>query len=403
MTPVEAVPVLCATGVAFAGFLTVARWVGNHWYMGAGAVALLGHAAFGALVLPRLPYSWDIGTFHRRAVLILGGGTPATNPTVNSFAVLQSVLYAVFGTDPTVVAVFNGLCAVLVALPAADLARRLYPTLDTTRGFVTAVLFLAPVVFLTVPMRDALGVLLFFSVLAAVARAYDGDRWLSVLAIPLCGALSLLRPELGAILLAGAVAGGLVTALRTTAADPLTVRGLATLATLPAILTLTVVTPRLPVAPFVGRLQRRVVGGDAYLETMTYETGADILLAAPVRALYFQYAPFPLHVTSLFDLVAAAMLPALVVLTVAAYRSARDCNRDIAVLVLLLTTYVLGIVGYGLIDSNFGTTVRHRIPFTFILCILAVPTLERWTNLLLGSVGADTTVDSAPASERIGD
>jgi hypothetical protein len=146
-----------------------------------------------------------------------------------------------------------------------------------------------------------------------------------------------------------------------------------------------------------------VVGGGAYLEGFTYETWVDIVLAAPARALYFQYAPFPLHVTSAFDFVTVLMLPVLVVFTVGAYRSARECERDIAVLILLLATYVLGVVGYGLIDSNFGTTVRHRIPFTFILCILAAPTLERWTNLLLGSVGADTTVDSAPKPERVGD
>jgi hypothetical protein len=104
-----------------------------------------------------------------------------------------------------------------------------------------------------------------------------------------------------------------------------------------------------------------------------------------------------------FDFVTVLMLPVLVVLTVAAYRSAREANRDTAVLVLLLTTYVLGVVGYGLIDSNFGTTIRHRIPFTFILCILAAPTLERWANLLLGTVGVDTTVDGTARAERVGD
>jgi hypothetical protein len=135
---------------------------------------------------------------------------------------------------------------------------------------------------------------------------------------------------------------------------------------------------------------------------MSYADWTDILLATPVRALYFQYAPFPLHATSVFDLATAAMLPVLVVLSVAAYRSVHDCERDIAVLVLVLTTYVLGIIGYGLIDSNFGTTIRHRIPFTFILCVLAAPTLERWMNLLLGPVRA-ATVDGTSASERIGD
>jgi hypothetical protein len=376
----------------------------NRTFRRLGAIALSGHILFGTIILPRLPYSWDIQKFDRTATIILAGERAGASPTVEAFASLQSVLYAAFGADPSVVAVFNGLCAVLVALPAADLARRLYPGLETTRGVVATVLFLPlPFVFLTIPMRDALDVLLFFSLLAAVARAFEGQRWPAILSIPLWGELSLLRPELGFILLAGAIAGAVIKVLNTIASRPLTVRGLAALATPLAVVGLAGIAPRIPVASFVARLQNRAVGGAAYLEEMTYQTSVDLLLAAPARALYFQFAPYPLHVNSIFDFVAVLMLPVLVILTVAAYRSVRESKRDVAVLVLLLTTYVLGIVGYGLIDSNFGTTVRHRIPFTFILCILAAPTLERWTNLLVGTAGADTTVDSTATPERVGD
>lgn len=403
MTAQETVAVIAATAVVLAVFLATARWVGNRWYTGAGTAALLGHVSFGALVLPRLPYTWDIGRFHYRAVLLLNSELPPTNPTINSFAGVQAVLYSVFGADPTVVAVFNGLCAVLVALPAADLARRLYPNLSTTRGLAALILFLPlPFVFLTLPMRDTLGVLVFFSLLAAVARAYDGETWPPVLGVPLWGALSLLRPELGVILLIGGVAGALVRAIDTIVERPVTLRSLVAFVALPGAILLPFVAPRIPVAPFAERLQRRSVGGATYLDGFTYETGLDVILAAPARALYFQYAPFPLHVTSLFDVVTVLLLPLLVALTVAAYRSARECERDLAVLVLLLTTYVLGIVGYGLVDANFGTTARHRIPFTFLLCILAAPTLECWATLLLGSVGVGA-LDSPSTPERIGD
>jgi len=396
MLPQETLSVLAATAVILAVFLATARWVGNRWYAGAGTVALLGHVAFGALVLPRLPYAWDIARFHHRAVLILNGELPPTNPTINSFSGAQAVLYSVFGTDPTVVAVFNGLCAVLVALPAADLARRLYPNLSTARGLVVTVLFLPlPFVFLTVPMRDALGVLLFFSLLAAVARAYDGETWPAVLGVPLWGALSLLRPELAAVLLLGGAAGGLVRAIDATAERPVTLRGLVALAALPAVAALPLLIRRLPVAPFTERLQRRSVGGATYLDGFSYETGLDVVLAAPARALYFQYAPFPLHVTSAFDLVSVLLLPVLVTLTVTAYRSVRECERDLAVLVLMLTTYVLGVVGYGLVDANFGTTARHRIPFTFLLCVLGAPTIERWTTRLIGRAPHESTIRSA--------
>jgi hypothetical protein len=398
------VPASVASLVLFlAVFLFLARHTSIPGYRELGVVALIGRGVIAVIIIPNLPYGWDITQFSDAAVSILSGSPTGESLTVSSFAALQSIIYVVFGIDPVVVAVFSGFCAVLVAIPTADLARRLYPSLDGTSGITATVLFLPlPFFFLTLPIRDALDVLLLFTLLAAVARAYDGNRWPAILAIPLWGALTLLRPELGAVFLAGTITGGVVKILDTSAIQSLTVRGLSALVAFPSLIAIAIVTPRIPVAPFTERLQKRAVGGAAYLEPMTYESGVDILLAAPARAVYFQYTPFPLHVTSPFDYVTVLMLPALILLTVAAYRSARECERDTAVLVLLLTTYLLGIVGYGLIDSNFGTTVRHRIPFTFILCILAAPTLERWANLLV-PFGADTAVDHTSTTERIGD
>lgn len=400
MSTPSPVALLAVVTLVFAVFLVASHR--NSTYRWLGSLALTGHVIVGVFVFPQLPYTWDIDDFHTVALAVRAGLPADASTTVGSFAGLQALVYTVFPADPTVIAVLNGLCAVLIAVPVADLAYRLYPRLTSLRGLLIAVLFLPiPFIFLTIPMRDTLGVLLFFSLLAAVARMYAGWWWLAIISIPLWGALVLLRPELGAIMVIGAVAGGILKGIDAVAINRPTVGEMIALAAPPAMIGLAVVTPRIPVAALVDRLEARAVGGGAYLEGSTYETGMDVVLAAPARALYFQYAPFPLHVTSAFDLIAVAMLPVLVVLTVSAYRSARECERNIAVLVLLLTTYVLGVVGYGLVDSNFGTTVRHRIPFTFILCIFAAPTLERWTNLLLGPTG--TVVDSTPTTERVGD
>jgi hypothetical protein len=392
-----------AISIAVPLFLYLSRqW--SQTFRRLGGVSLIGHILLGTVVLPHLPYSWDIRKFDRTASLILVGESTGASQTVEAFAGLQSVLYAVFSADPSTVAVFNAFCAVFLAIPAMSLARRLYPELETTRGLLLVVLFLPlPFLFQTIPMRDALSVLLFFSILAATASGYAGQGWHAVLAIPLWGALNLLRPELGAVLLLSAILGAIIKVSDMIAIRPLSIRGLVALAVPPGAMVLLVASPMIPVAAFATRLEGRATGGAAYLEEMTYSVGADVLIASLPRAIYFQYAPFPLHVTSMFDFIAVTMLPVLAVLTVAAYRSARECNRNVAVLVLLLTTYLLGIVGYGLIDSNFGTTVRHRIPFTFILCIIAAPTLERWKNLLVGPIGVGTTVDSTTGTERVGD
>ncbi|WP_435066128.1 hypothetical protein [Halobaculum sp. EA56] len=292
-----------------------------------------------------------------------------------------------------VLSVVNGLCAVLIAVPVADLANRLYPRLESPAGVIVTVLFLPlPFVFLTIPMRDSLSVLLSLTLLAFVARMLDGDRRVIYPALPLWGCLLLLRPEIAGVI---AVAGGAGVAVRIAqriTRRALVVRTLFATGIVSGVFSLLFVGPMLPISSIERRRAFRASGGAAYLEGIGYDNWIELVLATPVRALYFQYAPFPFHISSLFDLVATVMLPILIVLTVAAYRSARECNRDLAVLVLIVVTYFTGIAGYGLIDSNFGTTVRHRIPFTFLLCVLAAPTLEQWWDSLTSRIRLFATV-----------
>lgn len=377
------VSVLALSTVSVVVLLTAARHTDIEGFASLGALAFVGHVGFGTLVVPLLPYTWDIWKFHRRAVILLNGGVPSPNSTVNAFAALQSIIYAVTVPDPRVISVVNGLCAVLIAIPAAALVRDLYPNSPSRLGVACTILFLPlPFVFLTIPMRDAVSVLLFVSILAAIARALCGAGWLAVLAVPLWGGLSLLRPELGGVLVFGMAAAVAVRLTERISAREIQFRTLVGATLLPGLAGVVLVAPRIPAESFESRRVFRATGGGAYLEGVSYETGIDLLAAAPARALYFQYAPFPLHISSPFDFIAGAMLPVLILLTIGAYRSARSVSRDTAVLTLITTTYVLGIVGYGLVDSNFGTTVRHRIPFTFLLCILAAPVLERWQRAL---------------------
>lgn len=354
-----------------------------------GAIALTGHLFVAVVVLPRLPYNWDIAKFHGHALTVLHGGYLASNPTVNSFAAFQSLLYATFEADPTVIAVVNGLLAVLVALPVADVAHRLYPDLDSTDGVTATVLLLPlPFLFLTIPMRDALNVSVFFTLAALVVRGYDTGRtvlWLPVL--PLFGMLSLLRPELAFVTLGGAAVGAIVHLMRTVSVRPVPVRAFVATAIPVGLVSLPVVGSLLPIDRIAGMVDHRAEGGAAYLEPISYDGWIDVVLTAPTRAIYFQFAPFPLHVNNTFDLLAATMTPILLVLAVAAYRSAHASDRNDVILLGLATTYLLGVVGYGLVDSNFGTTVRHRIPFTFMLVVFAAPVLARWEKSLREWIG----------------
>jgi hypothetical protein len=225
-------------------------------------------------------------------------------------------------------------------------------------------------------MRDALTTAAFFLVLALAAVALTEDRHSFFLPIvPLCGGLYLLRPELALLAVLAIVAAVGVAAFSRVARRPVSLPLVAGIGTGVGLVGLILFFDRFPVSRLNGALAFRSRGGAAYLEGMRYDGVIDVLLVAPTRAIYFQFAPFPLQVTSAFDLLAALTVPLLIFLFVAGYWSVRRYDANLVVLTLVVTAYVGGVVGYGLIDSNFGTTVRHRIPFEFLLIVFAAPVL----------------------------
>lgn len=354
-----------------------------------GVVALLGNFAVAIAVLPLLPYGWDILKFHRNALSILSGTVPQASTQVTSFAAFQSLVYATFGADPTIMSLVNGFLAVVVVIPVTELARRLYPNLHTTELLMALLLFFPlPFLYLSIPMRDVLNLVIFFTILAALARGHDlRQPWLILLAIPLLGALSLLRPELGFIVEVGILAAIIGLLIKKISIRPKTVLELAFIGGIAGVVSLPVVGPRLPIDSIRYMRTTRAHGGAAYLESVEYTSWVDLLLSAPIRGIYFQFAPFPLHATSAFDLLAGLMLPILIIIAVAAYRSGVHIPTNDVLLIGLVTIYLVGVLGYGVVDSNFGTTVRHRIPFSFLLCVFAASVFARWEQSLRQWIG----------------
>lgn len=333
-----------------------------------------------------MPYNWDIGKFDAAAVAILAGETPQYATTVTSFATFQSLVYTVSGQDPLGLALVNGLIAVLVPLPLCYAMRQLYPNMRTTYLPAAVMLFLPlPVVILTVPMRDALSTLVFATILALVVQTVDTrSLWPSVLAVPLLGVLYLFRPELALVTVLGVAAATAVYTIDSVVQGEPALSSLVATTVPVGVAGFLLFTSRFPLQRLNRKVTYRAQGGAAYLESFHYRSWMDVALAAPGRAIYFQFAPFPLHVEQVFHLLAATQTPVVIVLAVAATLAIRHSETDRLTLVLLLTVYLGGVVGYGLIDSNFGTTIRHRVPFVFLLVVLAGPVLEEWWSRLAG-------------------
>jgi len=367
-------------------FAFLSRWTDRRYRYAAG-IALVGHILVAVVIVPRVPYTWDIAKFHEAAVLILAGQEPLYGHTVSSFAAFQSLVYAVYGSTPLSLSLVNSLLAVLIPIPLSRLTEALYPDSKTTHvAMVTALFLPLPFFILTVPMRDALSTLAFISMLALFVETVVTESLLpTTVAVPLWGMLYLLRPELALVLVVGASAAEAVYSIDAVSRTPTSLPSLVAVMTPVGVLGFLFFANRFPLAKLNGKLAIRAQGSAAYLESFEYQSWVDVIVAAPVRAIYFQFAPFPLHVEQVFHLAAALSLPVLLLLAIGSVFSLRECHTDRVVGVFLVTVYVAGIVGYGLIDSNFGTTIRHRIPFVFLLVVFASPALNRWWLRLQGT------------------
>lgn len=387
--------VLSAILVASGCFLVVLAMYSNKTYRYLAPIAFLLHLFVGLVLLPELPYRWDFSNFHNAAVLLLDGSLPDTSSKVAAFGAFQAILYYVFRPSLDVLVAFNSLLAVLIPIPARYLAQQLYsrtvwsrpPKMNLqaqpnvpTSGVIAIILFApTPFLFMTLPMRDTLSVLLLFTILAFIVLAFSKHHiWPLTLATPLFGMLSLIRPELGAVLVLGIGATALIHIVNKILSHNISFPTLAAILSPIGVAGFVLFTNMYPVTQLETMRDWRAQGGASYLDWMSYDSWIDVILVAPVRAIYFQYAPFPTQIESIFHFLGMLDLPLYILLTIAAYRSFLRCQLDQRIFALLLTVYLAGVVGYGLINSNFGTAVRHRVPFEYLLVVFATPVIAHW-------------------------
>lgn len=114
-------------------------------------------------------------------------------------------------------------------------------------------------------------------------------------------------------------------------------------------------------------------GGSGYLEWMTYGSIFDVLVYAPIRFIFFVYTPFPWHVTDIAQ--AAAFIESILLITMTLYilryfkRLWKNYDKK-RMLFFVVVLCLVGLVANGVVDSNVGTAIRHKLQYLFIFFIL---------------------------------
>lgn len=117
----------------------------------------------------------------------------------------------------------------------------------------------------------------------------------------------------------------------------------------------------------------RALGGSAYLTWMEYNTLFDIIKYMPLRFIYFTFGPFPWHINTVFQLLSAAegflILFAFIYTIVYLAKYGLKKNGDLKLYLFLFC--IIGLLISSTVDSNFGTSVRHRIIHVIFLFVFA--------------------------------
>jgi hypothetical protein len=122
----------------------------------------------------------------------------------------------------------------------------------------------------------------------------------------------------------------------------------------------------------------RSIGGSAYLVGQSYESWMDVIKFAPIRFIYFSFGPFPWHVKNAFMVISFVESLAFLILFVAAFKYIfQNALQRSNKITFLLIFALIGLATNALIDSNFGTAIRHKMNYIIIFMIFAVPYLQQ--------------------------
>ncbi len=120
-------------------------------------------------------------------------------------------------------------------------------------------------------------------------------------------------------------------------------------------------------------MEYRTSGGAAYLEGMNYKNIIDLFLFAPIRLVYFTFGPMPWDIhnlPALFTFIENLFLLYIAIYFLYNFRKFKKflyLNR----FYLFLFIYMLfGLTLTSMIDSNYGTAMRHKLQFTVLFFVI---------------------------------
>ena len=125
----------------------------------------------------------------------------------------------------------------------------------------------------------------------------------------------------------------------------------------------------------------RTQGGSAYLSHLEYNSIFDVFKNVPLKFYYFVYGPFLWSSTSSFTLLAAAENVVVWIssfLFLKNFKIIFNRNNENYRFILFLSFFVFtSLIANAVIDSNFGTAMRHRMVYMPLFFIVSISSYKR--------------------------
>lgn len=360
---------------------------------------------------PVIPYTRDYPKYNSAIQTIVGGWHEGVLFSISPFGVVKTYSYLMapfYAVAPTTVTVelVNGLLGALVVFNVYRITKRLHTRSWALVPTLLVAAYPSFIHYTSILMRDALIIFLISELVYLLVKwiTIGKTPWLSIIVVAF---LVFLRPENLAFLLPTiTVAVLLKNDIRLSSLQTISVSGVLFIggsiivAIMRRLLPEEIPTP----SPEALSARRTWLARDSgeisgnYLSSVTFDSWGDVIVFAPIGAVYFLLVPFPwmIDLSNPFMIIALIeniflLYPAVIVL-LARLRYPTTLSQAE---VLLLVTLLFGITSYGLVEGNMGPAMRHRLQFTFLIFILAAPKFPLITPFPVTS--ADGTAN--PANE----
>ena len=125
------------------------------------------------------------------------------------------------------------------------------------------------------------------------------------------------------------------------------------------------------------RIENNSKGNAQYPDMLIPKTTNEVLYKAPLRLIYFTYAPFPWDVKKYNHLLGMLDGFLYIFLTYLMFCNRKNIWSDPALRIIFLI-FLSYILTYGISVGNFGTGIRHRAKFAVMFIIFVAPLLPKF-------------------------